>query len=61
MPLKATPITATASRLADVQDTSIAGVITTSNYSDGAWIREIMQQLTVNQNALKVKLKVYNH
>ena len=39
----------------------MADVTTTSNGLNGAWIREIMQQLTVNQNALKAKLNIYNH
>ena len=61
MPPKATPTTATASRLADVVDTSMADTTTTSDNLDGAWFRNTLQQLTVNQNALKAKLDMYNH
>ena len=60
MPPKVIPTTATISRLVDVQDTSMEDA-RISNNSDGAWFQDILQQLTVNQNALKVKLDVYNH
>jgi len=45
MPFKATPTTATTSRLADIQDTSIKNA---SSNSDIAWLRENIQQLIDN-------------
>jgi len=61
MPPKVTPTTATVSRSADLVDTSMADITTTSNNSDRAWFKNILQQLTVNQDALKAKLDVHNH
>ena len=48
MPPKAAPTTATASRSVDVQDTSMADMITISNNSDEVWFKDMLQQLTVN-------------
>ena len=42
MPPKAAPITATASRSTDVQDTSMADVTTTSNDSNRAWFKDTL-------------------
>ena len=61
MPPKAAPTTVTASRSADVQNTSMANAMTINNGSDRAWFREMLQQLTVNQKAFKMKLNAYNY
>jgi len=61
MPPKTTPITVTASKLANIINTSMADTTITNNNLNKMWFRDILQQLTINQNAFKAKLNVYNH
>ena len=61
MPPKAAPTTAIVSRSADVQNTSMADTTTINNSLDRAWFKNMLQQLTVNQKALKAKLNAHNH
>ena len=60
MPPKATPTTMTASRSADIEDTSMEDT-SMSNNIDNAWMKTTLQQLTKNQNAFKMKIDAYNH
>ena len=58
MPPKAILILAIASQLQDIQDINIENV---SSNADNMWVREMLQQLIINQNAFKVKLNGYNY
>jgi len=42
MPLKTAPTTATTSRLADIQNTSMADATTTNGSSDKMWFKDML-------------------